>query len=283
MNGLDSTWHVEPEMLKRYRDDRLDAAAAFSVEAHLVECVACRNAAAPMVSPARLDGVWDEIVDRLDAPEPTLVERLLVRIGVREEVARLLAGVPALTLPWLSGVVLVLGFAAFAAHTRPSATAFFLATAAILPLMGIATAYGPGIDPMYEVGIAAPFRGMRLLLVRALAVLAVSTALSAVAALALPTLSWSAVAWLLPSLALTLLGVATGTFGAPMRSAVLVAGGWLVLVTAVAASDRGLGSLFGEAGQIVALAVASVSVLGLFARRERIERPGDTTSAGWMT
>ena len=46
-------------------------------------------------------------------------------------------------------------------------------------------AYGPGIDPTYEIGLAAPMRGLRLLL-RAAAVVRASAVLAAAASLALP-------------------------------------------------------------------------------------------------
>lgn len=279
MSGTDSTWHVDVAILERYRGGLLDAASSFSVETHLVACAGCRGLTAGLVPGPRLQQVWDDIVDRIDTPDRTAIELLLLRAGVREEVARLLAGVPALTVPWLSGVAFVLAFAVFAAHARPVGAAFFLVVAAILPLVGIATAYGPGLDPMYEVGIAAPLRGTRLLLIRSVAVLAVSTAACGLAAAALPGLDWTAVAWLLPSLALTLTGLAAGTFTAPVYAAASVAAGWVVLVAGVALIDGGLGTLFGQSGQVGAAGLAALAASVLFARRDRVERSMDV--AGW--
>lgn len=280
-NETDMGWHLDAALVERYRDDRLHAAAAFSVEAHLVGCADCRELVTSHVPASRLATVWGDLVDVLDVPNPTPAERLLRRLGVRQEVARLLAGVPALTVSWLSGVAFVLGFAVLAAHLRPVGTAFFLIVAAVLPLAGVATAYGPGLDPMHEVGVAAPFRATRLLLVRALAVLSVSTLTSVLAALALPVLSWAVAAWIVPSLALTLLAVAAGTFGAPARSAASVAIGWLGLAIGAGIASGGVLSLFGEAGQLVAGGVAALSAAVLFARRDRIELAEEPAVPGW--
>ena len=73
----------------------------------------------------------------------------------------------------------------------------FLVLAPLLPLAGVAAAYGRDVDPTYEIGLAAPMRSFGLLLVRALAVLATTSVMAAVAgARARRACSWSAAAWL---------------------------------------------------------------------------------------
>ena len=77
----------------------------------------------------------------------------------------------------------------------------FLLVAPLLPLAGVAAAYGPLVDPAYELALAAPLGSLRLLLLRAVAVVAVDDAARRwPRALALPGLDWTAAAWLLPSL-----------------------------------------------------------------------------------
>ncbi|MFF6905713.1 hypothetical protein ACFY9Q_07225 [Streptomyces sp. NPDC012389] len=49
-----------------------------------------------------------------------------------------------------------------------------LVTAPVLPLAGVALSYGRHADPLYEVVTSTPSGGLRLLLIRAAAVLAVS-------------------------------------------------------------------------------------------------------------
>jgi hypothetical protein len=135
----------------------------------------------------------------VDLPRAGVAERLM-RLGVAEHTARLLAATPALRGSWLLAVATVLAFAVLAAWTTPGqdANLAFLCVAPLLPLAGIAAAYGPGIDPTYEIGLAAPLRSFRLLL-RAAAVLAAAALLAAAASLALPQLGPGAAGWLLPS------------------------------------------------------------------------------------
>ena len=92
------SWHVDDAVLGRYGAGSLDDANALSVEAHLLGCAACRERTAPLADTARLESVWASVQELVDAPRPTPVERLLLRLGVREHVARLLAATPSLTL-----------------------------------------------------------------------------------------------------------------------------------------------------------------------------------------
>lgn len=138
------------------------------------------------------------MLDELDGVRPGPMERTLVRLGIADHVARLLAATPSLRLSWFAALAVALGFAVSAAYT--GAVVVFLVVAPLVPLAGVAAAYGPGVDPTYEIGLASPMRSYRLLLIRALAVLTASMGLAGAAALALPTLNWSTAAWLLPSL-----------------------------------------------------------------------------------
>ena len=169
------SWHVDPEALGAYARGESDVAEGFSIEAHLLACDGCKAAVAPMVAPARLDAAWAEIVDRLDAPQLGPVERLLRRAGLPEHLARLLAATPSLTVSWLVAVALALAFAVAAAHHGDRGVLLFECLAALLPVAGVAAAFGPGLDPAYEVGVAAPFSSARLLLIRAAAVLVATT------------------------------------------------------------------------------------------------------------
>src|SRR5262245_12501095 len=224
-------WHVDEQVLEAYRDGRLDAVGGWSVEAHLTSCAACRLHARALVDPARLRRLRATLIETVDVPRAGVVERLLVRLGVADHTARLLAATPALRGSWVLAVAATLAFAVAAArvYAGPDANLAFLCVAPLLPLAGIAAAYGPGVDPTYEIGLAAPMRSFHLLLLRAAAVLGTALPLAAVASLALPELGWGAAGWLLPSLGLTACGLALATALEPLRAIGATAGAWVAV------------------------------------------------------
>jgi hypothetical protein len=268
------SWHVQSELLERYARGDTDSAQSFSIEAHLPTCPQCCGQIARLVDGARLERAWDGLEERLDAPGRGPVEAALVRLGVREHVARLLGATPALRLSWLLACALVLAFAVWAASRRDEGLALFLVVAPLLPLAGVAAAYGPDVDPTYEVGLAAPMRSFGLLLIRALAVLVTTTAMAGIASLALPGLHWSAAAWLAPSLGLTLASLALAT----RMSALVACGSLAVLWVLVAGAGWRMAHeplvVFGAAGQLTCALVAMVAALVLVLNADRFERRG---------
>jgi Putative zinc-finger len=283
MGGPEVTgaWHADGELLAAYHDQRLDAAARWSVEAHLTSCAACRLRAGALVDPARLRRLRAALIDAVELPRAGAAERLLVRLGVAEHTARLLAATPALRGSWLLAVAAVLGFAVLAAWTNPGqdANLAFLCIAPLLPLAGIAAAYGPGVDPTYEIGLAAPLSSFRLLLLRAAAVLGTATLLASVASLALPQLGPQAAGWLLPSLGLTASGLALATTVEPLRAVGITAGAWGVAVVATVVPPAPSSVLFAVAGQVGFAALALLAAAVLLVRHGHFEsdRGFDTT------
>lgn len=270
------TWHVEPKTLEAYAHNEIGDAPAYSVEAHLLSCEVCRMRIAALVDPVLLEAMWTEIDDIVAGPHPRVVERLLLRLGAKDHVARLVAATPSLSLSWLAAVALTLAFAVVSAHTNPHGFLLFLIMAPLLPLAGVAVAYGPGVDPAYEIGLAAPIRAFRLLLIRASAVLTSSSSIAFVAALALPQRNWAVVAWLLPSLGLTVTSLALSTVTHPLRAAAAVAGLWiagsLVALMYSANTPATPAELFGGSLQVVVLIVTLTSTALLYERRESFER-----------
>jgi hypothetical protein len=262
MTAPSTGWHAGPEDLARYASGRLDHTRASSVEAHLVACAACRRDVATLVDTSHLDAVWDDVVDAIDLPRPRLGERVLMLLGLEGHTARLLAATPSLQLSWVVAVVLTLAFSVVAAGRGGPGPAVFLVVAPMLPLAGVAAAFGPGFDPAYELTMSTPMVGLRLLLLRAAAVFVVTVLLAGCAALALPAPAWTAVAWLLPALGLTLASLALATAVRPHHAALVVGTAWVaaVFVSAQQASDWR--APFGPAGQAacatVVLAAAAV-------------------------
>ncbi|MFD2094041.1 cupin domain-containing protein [Blastococcus deserti] len=259
-------WHVDPALLGRYASGTLGGSAAVSVETHVLGCASCRAALVPAVDPARLSALWVEVVDRIDAPRPTPVERLLVRLGVHEATARLIAAAPSLTVSWLGSLGLALLFAVLASDAGDKGLLLFLALAPVLPVAGVAAAYGRGVDPTYDVGAAAPYSTFRLLLLRSSAVLASSLLLIGTGAVLLPVDGWLAAAWLLPSLALTATTLAASTRVQPAVAAGVVVAAWLLAVLTAARSTGSAYAAFGGNAQLACTTLLVLSVLVLVHR-----------------
>lgn len=263
--------HVEPELLTAYASGEVDGPHAYSIEAHVVDCADCQDAAGRLVAPARLQRVWADIEDRLDAPRAGPVESVLRRLGVSDHLARLLGVTPSLSVSWLGAVALALGFAVTAAHHGERGLLLFLCVAALLPLAGVAAAFGRGLDPTFELAVAAPFSSVRLLLLRSAAVLPTTIALAGLAALALPGVGWIAAAWLLPSLGLTVMSLALATYIAPTSAFGAVTAAWLAIVvlSAVDSGDR-LAAFAGRA-QIAFAVLAAGAGIVLARRQDRLD------------
>lgn len=225
-----TTWHADAAMLRGYQDGALGAAHTASVEAHLSACAACRTALATIADRPRLDRSWAAITDRLDERSVSSVERVLTRIGVRDHRARLVVMTPALRGASLASLAIVLALASMATVAdggeRDNVFYAFLVLAPLLPLAGVAAAFGSIGDPGRELTASTPTPAFELLLVRSLAIVTVTTVVSAAAALPFPA-GWDAAAWLLPALGLTAATLALSTWMAAHRAAVGLGMAWL--------------------------------------------------------
>jgi len=263
--------HVQSELLAAYAGGEIEGARAYSIEAHVVECADCQAAVARLVEPARMQRGWADIEDRLDTPRPAAIEAALGRLGVPGHLARLLAATPSLSVSWLGAVTVALAFAVIAAHESERGLLLFLCVAALLPLAGVAAAFGRGLDPVFEIAVAAPFSSVRLLLLRTAAVLPTTIALAGIAALTLPGVGWTAAAWLLPSLGLTVMSLALATYVAPSRAFGGVTAGWLAIVvfSAIDAGDRL--AAFDSGAQVAFVVVALGGGIVLALRQDHLD------------
>ena len=111
-----------------------------------------------------------------------LVERVAGRLLRSPGLARALVTTPSLLLPWLiaSAVILAAGAAVTLGTGRPMVALLAPAVAAA----GIAYAYGPGIDPAWELSHSMAVSDRLVLLVRALGVFAVDAGLGLAASAA---------------------------------------------------------------------------------------------------
>lgn len=263
------TWHVSQEMMASYRDGASSDAAAHSLELHLVECEPCRRIASQAVDADRRDRIWAGITERVDTPSPRWIERALRPFGVPAHVARLIAMTPSVKPSWLVAVATTLVLAALAAPDLGPIP--FLVVAPLVPVVGVAVAFGHPIDPVHEIGVASPTGGFRLVLIRACAVLMASMAVSVVPALFLRELRWVAV-WLLPALVCTLLVLVMATYTQLSTAAAVVSLLWVAGVAATELTASTPAASFDGAAQLMfAGAVAGLITL-LLLRRTKFER-----------
>jgi hypothetical protein len=226
------------------------------------------------VTPQRLDANWRAIVAELDAPARSKLERILLALRLPEPIARTLVATPALRRAWFvaTGVALLFGLGA-ADTTKPGASLLMLlALAPMVPVVGVALAYGPGSDPAHEVTIATPMSGLRLVLLRSTAVVACSIGAAAVATLLLRDKTWMSIAWLVPSLALPAVCLALSTYVAPRRAALIVGGLWLVPLSVINRNVTDELVVFRLWGQLALGLLAVAAAVAVSKRREAFDR-----------
>ncbi|MGW3104929.1 zf-HC2 domain-containing protein [Streptomyces sp. NPDC001100] len=267
------TWHVAEDDVRAYARGELAPPMVWSADTHIAQCAECRALLASVTDPVALDAGWERIDAELDAPKRGLMESLLVRIGVADHTARLLAATPVLRRSWLGAVVALLVMTVLATNAVKTAQSptLFLGLAPLLPLAGVALSFGPKFDPTYEMTVVAPLHGFRLLMIRTVAVLAAGLGLNLLASLALPGYGLAALGWLLPALALTTTGLALTPRLGPVLAPSLVGGGWVLFL--LAAYERHSETLapFTPAGQGVAATVAALAAGLLYLLRDRFD------------
>jgi hypothetical protein len=196
-----------------------------------------------------LDRVWASVAAEVWRRHPGRVERTATRLLRSPGLARALLTTPSLLLPWLIASVVVLGAGALAQVGAGQPLVWMIAPA--VAAVGIAYAYGPGVDPAWELSLSCAVSDRMVLLTRAVVVFAVNAALGLAASAA--TLGTRAeahtaeitFAWLFPMTAVCALTLAVAVVA---RSASAGAGvgvaGWIILVLArsVASPQSGLGT-----------------------------------------
>jgi signal transduction histidine kinase len=203
-------------------------------------------------------------------PRAPALDRAMMRIGVHDDVARIIGATPALRASWLMAALAVALFAVLGAAVDSRILTGVAILAPILPVAGVAAAYGAWADPMFEISQATPSSGFHVLVLRSLAVLASAAVLVCVTAAVTPTTGLDAIAWLLPSLAVCATSLMLATFMPIARAAAIVALGWLALAAALAATQPAFALFRGQA-QLIFFAVTIVSSAVLARRRQHLE------------
>lgn len=266
------SWHVETDVLHRYQTGAIDRVAAASVEAHVTECAECRGDL--ITDTDWLKQSWAGIADRVEPGRPGLIERILTSVGVKQHEARVIALSPAFRVSFVLAVILVMAFAVGASASDPNGWAFrvFLFLAPLLPVAGIALAYGNLVDAVHELTLSSPIGSFRLLMLRAFTVLIVSVGIGLVAwpFIEAPA-AFGPSAWLAPALALTLTTVALASRFEAWVAGAMVAGGWAAAMALALSWDL---ETFNSGALSVYVLAVIVAGLVVAVRRNSYDREG---------
>ena len=248
-----STRHVRPDDLRAWVLGEADGRPSMSVEQHVVRARSARRASRPSCHRWRMPSApsptsrrvpsspggpslpthlpclifltcrtstrsGTAVRDEIEVPRASALERLLVRLGLPPGDAMLVAAAPALRGSWICAVALAVAFAVGGAvAARNGSVTMFLIVAPIVPVLAVATAFGPEAGPALEQESSAPYPLARLVLLRTAAVLLAALPVVLVGQLVFPeAAAW---VWLLPALGFTAVVLAVSTWFGPWRPA----------------------------------------------------------------
>ena len=197
-----------------------------------------------------LHRVWLGVAAEVWRRRPGLVERLAGRALRSPGLARALVTTPSLLLAWViaTAVVLVAGMFATLGTRTPFVALFAPAVAAA----GIAYAYGPGVDPAWELSQSIAVSDRRVLLVRVLVVFALDAALGLAASAASGAAAAVTFGWLVPMTAVSALALAAATVTRSANAGVAAGlAAWAITLLSVRSAS----------GQVTAAVASSALVL----------------------
>ena len=242
------------------------------------------NDSTPGVAPADVDlgRVWLGVAEQVWRREPSRLERVAERLLGSAGLARALVTTPSLLLPWLIASAGV--FAAGALATRLGAGEPLVALVApALAGAGIAYAYGPGIDPAWELACSMAVSDRMVLLVRALGVLAVDAVLGVAASAVSGAAVGVTFGWLVPMVAVSALALAVATVARSANVGVTAGlAAWCITVLAGQAATGKVAVTVTDGSLFVFYVACAVicAVVVLCATRIPRERPTPWTSRG---
>lgn len=227
---------------------------------------------APSIDPARLERNWQAVRAELDVPAPSRLERFVRRLGFPAPLTRVALATPGLRRAWFVAVAVVMFVALVSGDAESSENLLgFLLLAPLIPVLGVSFAYGIEADPAHEIGVATPMRGLTLVLTRAAVILTVSAMVLTLSALLNPASGLWAVAWLLPSIALTFTSLAISTWLSPRKAAAGTAAGWLVVLLVVRGAATNQLAAFTAPVQALYLLLAVAAFAIVWHRRDRFD------------
>lgn len=178
-----------------------------------------------------LDRVWLGVAAQVWLRRPGPAERAAARLLRSPGLARALVTTPSLLLGWVIATMVIL--LAGIGFTLGTGTPWVALLAPAVAAAGIAYAYGPGIDPAWELSQSLAVSDRMVLLVRALAVFGLNAALGLAASAASGAAAAVTFGWLVPMTAVCALALAAATVSrSPNVGVVAGSAGWLIAILA---------------------------------------------------
>ncbi|MDX6738754.1 zf-HC2 domain-containing protein [Actinocorallia sp. A-T 12471] len=268
-----NAWHLDDTMADRYLDGVLPMGLMASLESHVTGCEECRQKVTSRVTPqvtAKVAAVWEDVRDRVEAPPLPWAVGVLRRMGLGESSAVVLSAARSMSTAWTAATAVILAFAALAVMTDTvGGTALYLVIAPLVPVVGVAAAFGPTTDPLTEITRATPYPAARLVLLRAAGVTATSVPLAVAIGLLVPGSLLLAVGWLVPALAFVVTVLAASTWVDPRAAGAAVCAVWAGAVGAASGRTDTPLTLVETGVQPLYLALALAAALVLAARVRR--------------
>jgi hypothetical protein len=187
--------------------------------------------AGPAPGDVDLDRVWLGVAAQVWRRQPGPAERTAARLLRSPGLARALVTTPSLLLGWVIATVVIL--LAGAGITLGTGTPWVALLAPGVAAAGIAYAYGPGIDPSWELSQSMAVSDRMVLLVRALAVFGLNAALGLAASAASGAAAAVTFGWLVPMTAVCALALAVATVTrSPNVGVAAGSAGWVIALLA---------------------------------------------------
>ena len=240
---------------------------------HVAICADCQARLGLRGLDVDLDRVWIGVAAAVWSRPVGRLERMLGRLLRSPGLARALLTTPSLVPSWVAASAAVLAAGAWA--TRETGTPWVALLAPALAGAGIAYAYGPGVDPAFELGRAMAVSDRVVLLARGLVVFGLNALLGLAATLAGAGdgITWG---WLVPMTAVCALALAAATLSGSANVGVGAAlSGWTIVVLARYANARQLAAAadpgaLAPAYLVVAVLCLAVAVHATSGRRSEV-------------
>lgn len=217
--------------------------------------------------------VWAEVAGEIWSPPTGAGERGLAWLLGSPAFARVIVTTPSLVVSWLLASVVVLGVGVVV--TAQTGEPWIALLAPVLAGVGIAFAYGPGVDPAWELSRSMAISERTVLLSRVVAVFAVNALLGLLGSFVVGDALTLTLHWLVPMAMLSALGLAAASASgsAPIGAAAVVLG-WALIVLGGSVSLGGMAAVQDARLMPIysALAVVLASVALALSNRKVIER-----------